>query len=47
MQPIQLIINLISATHLTQSHQEIAMLITMETLNMLYHQDIMHLTQKI
>ena len=29
-----------------QSHQEIVMVMAMETLNILYHQDIMHLTQK-
>ena len=32
---------------ITQSHQEIVMVMAMETLNILYHQDIMHLIQKI
>ena len=37
---------LILAIQHSQSHQEIVMLMAMETLNILYHQQIMHLTLK-
>ena len=44
---LQAHLNLTLALHHIQSHQEIVMVMAMETLNILYHQDIMHLTQKI
>ena len=45
-QVVFLLLEQILEIHLLQSHQEIVMVMAMETLNILYHQDIIHLTQK-